>query len=83
MYKPPLHLIAGEVPAMRIYLNGVEIHDVTEAHTGEGWLLKTVRNFEGSLIVRNGAIVTEKLNGFVTAEVIGGKVIHERKTRAS
>lgn len=73
MTKLPEHLIAGEVPALKIYLNGVEAYGVVEAHTGEGWLRKVTLNFEGEMIMRDGEIATELVHGNITAELIDGQ----------
>lgn len=52
-----------------VFLNGVEVHDVCEAHTGEGWLIRGKRDELGGIIVEGDEFATEKMFGIVTAGV--------------
>lgn len=70
----PEHIRAGDIPPARVYLDGVEMTDVLEVHTGEGWVIMFTRDSKGG-VVRNGEhILTETRRGTVTVELIGGQV---------
>jgi YD repeat-containing protein len=53
----------------RIYLDGTEVKDVTEAHTGEGWLIRYYRDPAGKLIRAGDCFATERLTGVVTVRL--------------
>jgi hypothetical protein len=53
----------------RIYLDGTEVKDVREAHTGEGWLIRYCRDPAGKLLRDGLGLATERLTGVVTAHL--------------
>lgn len=66
----PDHLVAGEVPPCRVFLDGVEVEKVVEAHLTEGWMIKLVEDEEGNPVNNGDEYATERLTGVVTAELI-------------
>lgn len=58
---------------VRIFLDGVEVREVVEAHTGEGWLIRVCRDAAGKFMLtgdpQDPDIATERLTGRVTAEL--------------
>ncbi len=71
-FNLPLHLKAGdqEIAGFQIVvtLDGAEVRDVLEAHTGEGWLVRAKRNAEGRFYTDDGeTVATERLTGLVEA----------------
>lgn len=68
--KLPDHLIAGEVPPLRVWLDGVEQQKVMEAHLTEGWLIKFIDDEDGNPVIDGDEYATERLTGNVTVELI-------------
>lgn len=54
----------------RVFLDGVEVKDVTEANTDQGWFRRAVRGASGNFIVDRvrGEVVTKTVRGNVTAK---------------
>lgn len=52
-----------------VYFDGVQVHDIIEAHTGEGWLIRARHNVAGLVFADGDEIATETLHGLVTAEI--------------
>lgn len=50
---------------LAILLDGVEVQDVVEADDDEGFVVRHKRNKDGSLAVRKGEFVTERIEGAV------------------
>lgn len=42
---------------------GLEVRSVTEVNTAEGWVVRMRRDLDGGIIVENGEIATERLEG--------------------
>ena len=73
MMQMPNHLVAGEVPPCRVWLDGIErLNGVIEAHLSEGWIVQCCPGPDGQPLIVGGEIATEKLFGAVTAEWIEG-----------
>lgn len=54
-------------PNIEIKLNGQkQIACVTEYNQCEGWLIRYKKDETGRLIIQNGSLVTEKVNGVVS-----------------
>lgn len=71
MTKLPDHLVAGQVPPCRIWLDGIERQNgVIEAHLTEGWIIQCCPGPDGLPVVVGDEFPTEKLFGVVTAELI-------------
>lgn len=64
----PDHLVAGQVPRCRVWLDGVEQALVHEANVSGGWLIRAKLDANGEIYVEDDEIATEKLFGVVTAE---------------
>ena len=58
----PLHI------GTTVFLDGIQIRDVTECDTDEGWVVKAKRNDEGRLYAVGDDLAVEKLFGTVTVE---------------
>lgn len=54
----------------RAFLDGVEVKDVTEANTDQGWFRRAVRGASGNFIVDRvrGEVVTKTVRGNVTVK---------------
>ena len=64
------HLIAGKSGCYNIWLDGVEVTGVIEAHLTEGWLIRVVYNDDGSIRLDGEDVATVKEFGTVAAEEI-------------
>lgn len=64
----PDHLVAGQVPPCRVWLDGAEQKMVSEASISGGWLIRAKLDAEGHVYAEGDEIATEKLFGVVTAE---------------
>lgn len=62
----PDHMIAGQVPPCRIWLDGVEQSMVVEACLSDGWIIRNRTDAQGQCIVEGEDFATEKLFGVVT-----------------
>lgn len=68
MTQMPDHLVAGKVPACRIWLDGIERSFVVEACLSEGWIVETCQDASGNPVVKDDEFLTQKLHGVVRAE---------------
>ncbi len=64
----PDHLIAGQVPPCRIWLDGVEQTMVVEACVSAGWIIRNQTDANGQCIIAGDEFATEKLFGAVTCD---------------
>lgn len=60
---------------VQIYLDGVEMRHIVEAHLDEGWIDRVKVDQDGNLVAggkNRDELVIERLWGVVTAEIIEG-----------
>lgn len=55
---------------LKVFLDGVEHHDVVECDPEEGYLIQYVTDEEDKLVVEDREILTRRLEGVVTVEPI-------------
>jgi hypothetical protein len=72
MTRPWLgHAVAGECAhLLRVFIDGVEVADVFEINTDDGWLKRFVRAENGKFLLKEDKPARETLYGNVSAEII-------------
>lgn len=61
--------VVGTPPYLSVQIDGAEVEDAVAYSIPQGWVWKAQRAPDGEIVIRQDAIVYERVSGVVTVEV--------------
>jgi hypothetical protein len=72
MHDPAYHNGGDGRGFRRVFIDGIEVQDVDECHTGQGWAMRALRNAEGNIYSEDGLhVARERIRGHVRVATPG------------